>query len=418
MQHQSLIDCGLVRRASAGSTLADSDLVSSLSDDGNKGRGQSKNGCILKEVAVETASRFEVGRSKAEQLQELIRLRRARSGWLALLPTPLAKVAEYALTLRAAPRRRELVRNVLVSLFFSAISILNAQLRLAIILSSLGLLANLSILLTRNMPQKKIIPGQRSKMGAWSNESFRTALGLTGFFAVISFAVFRSALALLPPLVGYVKLRVSLAGSIVFSGIATSYFEVFEEHAQGGWRWRRAMEGYLPDRLEARLKARANGQVAGTDEVYDYRYDPMVHEFPARQRMPRLQEPGADIDDDENKLAYDDMGDLGNKSKPPNPRTFEVQQHYDNWRRERKDSRKPTLTTLRSSDRHWVGVRGGMLEASLPGWVKNADRRAMQTRQWRNLTPNSQKDTTEFKPIEGPFSFRDKTPEWILDHYL
>ena len=90
----------------------------------------------------------------------------------------------------------------------------------------------MSILLTRNMPKVNVPMGMdRNRVVSWSDNSFRSAVGVTAFFSISSMIVFSSLLSLLSNVNLVQRIRTAMALSVLTTGIVYSQ----EEDDDGRW---------------------------------------------------------------------------------------------------------------------------------------------------------------------------------------
>jgi len=360
---------------------------------------------LLKDAADMTSRHFELSVSKSDQLRELkAQQLLSRSGLIRLVPQPLHKFIDYLTSLRKDPKSGELTRNVAVSVVFATVTMLNARARMATLYALVGNVAIMSILLARNMPKSNAPMGmEKNKVSSWSTSAFRTAVGVTSLFAAMGGLVTGGMSMLIPGLDSILRMRISLALSVLCSGYFTSFYEVFEEKSKNGWRWKRAAEGFLPADVQARLKQQVFG--AGDTpitELYDFAYDPQIDDYPP---LPRYLDEVNGVDSADG-LGIGGCGELDEDV---------AQQHYEDWKAERRDARKaPVLDAL--PEEKWVGSKAGMFieREDAPKWLNSAyEKNVLQANKWRGRPTKYVKDTTEFEKIEGPIGFRDKQPEWL-----
>jgi hypothetical protein len=358
---------------------------------------------VLKECARITSDHLELSVTKDEQLRELKRRQLAsRSGLMRLIPQGLHKYVDYLSSLRRDPKPSELIRNLAVSGVFATVAALNARARMAALYAGIGHLAIMSILLMRNTPKMNTPMGMESKSVSWSAAAVRSAIGVSMLFAAAGGMATAAALyflRFLPALEPSLRARIALAVSVLCSGLATSYYEVFEEKEKDGWRWKRALEGFLPEDVQARLKEQVFG-VADDPmmELYSFAYDPEVDDYPPRPKYVDELPPG--------EVSVGGSGELDEEV---------AQEHFTRWMADRRDARKAPVLDARPED-EWVGAKEGMfVEAdTVPKWLTSAyNKNVLQANKWRGRPARYEKDTAEFEPVEGPVGFRDKRPEWM-----
>lgn len=363
---------------------------------------------VLKRAALRTSSQLELKKPKSEQLAEIMRKRASeKPAWFAVLPKGLHKYCDYLLSLRKQPTSGQLIRNLFVASLFSFIALINSRARMAFMYAFLGQIANMSILLTRGMPKSSVPMGMdRNQVNSWSGQSFRTAASITFITGALIGLISRGALALLPELVGTTKMRIAFAISVLFTGFFTSHFEVFEEKSKGGWRWKRALEGYLPEALSAQLEQHLFGKQEKNVDFYDFEYDPMIDDFPPKPKY--LDEVDPDAPQSGAAVAGSNESQLDET---------ECAEHYSRWRQMRRDSRRPPIEKA-NSEEPWLGGKAGLFLRTIPSWLKNSyNRYVVKGHSWRGQKKRFEKSYAEFKPIEGPVICRDRSPDWLLDQF-
>ena len=194
-------------------------------------------------------------------------------------------------------------------------------------MSLTGNVAVMSILLTRNMPKVNVPMGMdRNRVVSWSDNSFRSAVGVTAFFSISSTIVFSSLLSLLSNVNLVQRIRTAMALSVLTTGIEmmmmmtivlmmimiqmikgnhifhcsigymTSFYEVFEEKDKNGWRWNRAVEGILPEDVQAKLKEQVFGNSnAPLYETYQFDHNPQIDEYPPLPKYIDEVEPAVEV---------------------------------------------------------------------------------------------------------------------------
>lgn len=353
---------------------------------------QLTNNGFLSNVAREVTAQMELGRSTEEQYREIQRRKfMQRNGLIRFFPSFMHKYVNYLISLRKDPKPAELARNTAVGLFFSMLTIYNTGKR-AFTFAFIGNLMALSILLARNQPVSSE-PLVDKRAATWSVQSYYAATAISLLFTVPATLITRGLMQLISTVPPKLKWTIAFGAGIITSSIGTSWFEVFEEVGKGGWRWKRSQEGFLPEDMEKELKERLSKKDK-TTQAFDFAYDPDVEENAVSQ------------DDDDKREATFDM-DMEKEIE-----------HYDNWFKERRDSRKPPLRYLESRNDVVLGTTGGANEPFLPkkpaSWMVEPFVQSIKdTNRWREIKPRFVKDYSEFEPIKGPFGFRDKTPEWL-----
>lgn len=360
---------------------------------------------LSQHAAMRTADKFELGKTKSEQLEDLKRKKlMQRSGLMKLVPKPLQKYVDYLASLRKDPESGDIPRNMAVSAIFAFITMINARARMAFIYSFIGNVAVMSILLTRNMPKLNVPMGMDSRRVVnWSQSAFRTAVGVTALFAVVSGFLMGGLLSVLPLTLSLQqKLRGSMAFSVLAAGYCTAWYEVFEEKGKSGWRWKRALEGYLSDEIQEKLRKQVYGD--GTDtsammtEEYDFAYDPQLDDYPP---LPKY------IDE------VDGSGGLAALSAGESIDEEESGEHFRKWYAARRDARKAPVMEA-ESDEPWLGGKKDLFVKNPPKWITAAYKKnVLKANSWRDKPAKYEKDTSEFEPITGPIGFRDKRPEWL-----
>ena len=77
----------------------------------------------------------------------------------------------------------------------------------------------MSILLTRNMPKVNVPMGMdKNRVVSWSDNSFKSAVGVTAFFSITSAIVYTSLLSLLSNINLVQKLRTAMALGVLTTG--------------------------------------------------------------------------------------------------------------------------------------------------------------------------------------------------------
>lgn len=356
--------------------------------------GDNPNMSIVLAAAKKTEEMFELSKSKEQQLDELKRRQlKTRSSIMKLVPQGLHKYVDYLQSLRIKPKPSELTRNLGLGAFFSFIVQCQPTARHAIMYLIVGQLIMVSALLTRNSPQYKVVPGmERRKPATWSSNSFKTAVAIALSSAGTAFVLVRLMCNLIP-MPAALRGKLATIASIMSSAYITTFFEVFEEKNKNGWRWNKALKGSLPGEVEASLSAQVFSDKAMVD-TYDFQYDPQIDDFPPAPKF---------VDDlPENQVIAN--GEIDE---------VEAKQHFDGWMAVRREARKPPVTEA-PPETPWVGGKAGMYVKNIPTWLSNAyNNKVLNANKWRNKTAKYAKDYTEFQPIEGPFGFRDKRPEWL-----
>lgn len=232
--------------------------------------------------AQKTAFHLELGKSKREQLIELRQDRlKERSGFVRLLPLAMHKYFDYLNSLAVKPSKKDLVKNLTMGAFFTFVVFANKALRTSFMYSIVANFIFISTMLTRNIPEQVVQPGMgRRRVGTWSGESFRTAVGITYFFYLTTALLSSSVLSVFPIAVN-TKLKTTICLSVLSTSYFTAFYEVYEEKGKGGWRWKKSLEGTNLSDVDALIERTSKNSTMA--DVYDYAYDPMVEEFPPRQ---------------------------------------------------------------------------------------------------------------------------------------
>jgi hypothetical protein len=359
---------------------------------------------MLKDAAAMTSAHLELSVTKDEQLKELKRQQLiSRSGPMRLIPQALHKYVDYLTSLKKEPKASELIRNIAVSAVFATVTMLNMRARMAAMYSVIGNIAIMSILLARGMPKSSMPMGMdRNRVVNWSPSAVRSAVGVSAFFALTGGLAVGGALQFLPlpAMEATLKIRAALAASVLWSGFCTSYYEVFEEKDKNGWRWKRALEGFLPADVQAKLREQVFGVAdSPMTELYDFAYDPQIDDFPPKPKYLDEVEGG--------EVSVGGSGELDED---------ESRAHFEKWRDDRRDARKAPILDARPEEK-WIGSKAGMFVEpdKVPGWLNAAyNKNVLQANKWRGKPAKYVKDTAEFDPIEGPVGFRDKRPDWMI----
>ena len=354
-------------------------------------------------AALHTAAQFtgtslELGKTKEEQIKDLRRQRlNSRPSYMKVIPQSLHKYVDYFLSLRIQPEKSELTKNVALGGFFSFVVWVNQSARSSFMYFVVGNLAILSSLLTRNMPSREITPGmdKNKKVAGWSPTSFKTAAAIT-ILTTVGIALMTLAVSMVLPITLDSKFKTAMFFSMLGVSYFTSFFEVFEEKSKNGWRWRKAVEGELPDDPTRQLTEGL--KETELKDLYEYEYDPEIDEYP---RKPKY------IDEIDGSGDPTIAGGSGEIDEPAE------QSNYEEWKVWRKDSRRPPVEEA-APETPWVGSREGMYVNKFPNWLKSAyNKNVLNANQWRNKPLRFIKDYQEFEMIEGPVGFRDKRPSWF-----
>ena len=206
-------------------------------------------GALVKMAAITASNQLELSKTKAEQLKDMKQRRMMqRNGVMKMIPQKYSRYVDYLTSLRKDPSKRDLTRNILISVVFSFIITNNQRARMAALYAVVGNMMIASILLTRNMPKVDTPMGMdKKRVVNWSKNAFRTAVGISFLAAIPTTLLSAGIMSTFTSLAYIVKARASLSIGVLTSAIATTFFEVFEEKGKNGWRWKRAMEGSLSD---------------------------------------------------------------------------------------------------------------------------------------------------------------------------
>jgi hypothetical protein len=360
----------------------------------NKRLSGGKDSLFLPSAAKKAAFHLELGKSKSEQLIELKKERlQQRSGFVKMLPEASHKYFDYLNSLYIKPVKSDIVRNLSLGAFFSMIIFANRAIRSGFMFANVAQMMLISTMLTRNIPEEPVQPGMgRRRVATWSGNAFRTAVGIALFYYVGAFALVGSLVSIFPiPFAE--KFKAALMASTMASAYYTTFYEVYEEKGKGGWRWKKSLEGTSISDVDA-LIVRNSKETKMTD-AYDYAYDPMIDEFPPQQIY---------IDEIPGQVVPPSAGDMDEG---------EWRDHYDSWKRERKDARRAPIVEA-PPETPWVGGKAGMYVKKVPNWIGSAYKQSvLGMNKWRGKKPKHERDISEFQPIEGPLGFRDKSPEWL-----
>ncbi len=91
----------------------------------------------------------------------------------------------------------------------------------------------------------------------------------------------------------------------------------------------------------------------------------------------------------------------------------ESRNHFENWKTERQNARRPPVTDV-PPETPWVGGKAGMF-VKPPEWLSSAYVKGLKkVTKWRGVETKYKKDFSEFVvATPGPFGFRDKHPDWL-----
>lgn len=360
----------------------------------------------LQEAARQTAIRLELGKSQEEQMREMRQQRLAeRSTIMKLVPQGLHKYIDYLASLKITPKKKEVTKNVGFGAFFCFITWVN-QGRSSFMYFIVGHLIILSTLLTRNMPRKEVTPGanKNKKLASWSKNSFRTAAAIITLLTATAAIVASAVMSLLPvPFPG--KVKAVMTSSLLSTSYFASFFEVFEEKATNGWRWKKAMEGSAAISSTATnamgggsaLEEKIGQKISKLADLYDNAYDPEIDDYPP---LPKY----IDEVEDPEQVIKGGSGELDED---------EALEHFQAWSAERKSANRKPIEHA-PPETPWVGSKKGMYVTNIPAWLSNAyQKNVLASNNWRDKPTKFVKEYTDVEPIEGPVGFRDKRPQWL-----
>lgn len=361
---------------------------------GSSNIGLGKNS-ILSRSALRTASAFDVGKSKEDQLKELQDIRNnERPGFLKFVPESFNRYFDYLKSLEKVPKKSEKTRALFLGAFFSFVVWMNASARSSFMYNVIGNLMLLSALLSRGQPQIENKPGMpRRQPASWSAMAFRTALAIQFIFSVpVSFLVMLLTYPL--PLSGNIRNKLAMSTGLLTASYFTAKYEVFEVKGKGGWRWKKAMED-----IQSQDEKILADQVMKTEkEMYDYDYDPMIDDYPYQMKY---------LDELDGGLEAPGVGGTGTLDED------EAAEHYASWKSDMKNSRRAPIEYV-DPEEPWVGGKKDMYVDKVPKWLGEAyENNVRNANQWRGKPTIHEKDTSEFDDIAGPKGFRDKRPDWL-----
>jgi len=224
---------------------------------------------------------FELNKSKKEQLEALKQTRLENKKQLfRFIPEFLHKYVDYFNSLKIVPKKNEQTRSLAFSAFFSFVVWANQGARSSFMYFVVGNLITMSMLLQRGMPQMKLIPGQRQQAGTWSSMAFTTAVALSLLFIVPSSLVTFVVSGIIPGLDVSARAKAAMIFGLFGNAYLSSFFEVFEDKSKNGYRWNKAVKGYLEPNLEAKLNKKVFGKQQSLDSYHLIPYDPDVDENP------------------------------------------------------------------------------------------------------------------------------------------
>lgn len=224
---------------------------------------------------------FELNKSRKEQLDELKQTQlENKKGPFKYMPEFLHKYIDYVNSLKIIPKKSEQTRAFAFSAFFSFVVWANQGARSSFMYFVIGNLITMSMLLQRGMPQMKLIPGQRQQAGTWSSMAFTTAVALSLLFIIPSFLAAFFVTAIIPGMDVSARAKAAMIFGLFGNAYLSSFFEVFEDKSKNGYRWNKAVKGYLEPNLEAKLNKKVFGKQPNLDSYHLVPYDPDVDENP------------------------------------------------------------------------------------------------------------------------------------------
>ena len=382
---------------------------------------------LLRDVADFTAAHFELSLTKEEQLKEINEKQlRKRNRIISILPQFLHKYIDYLDSLKKPPSSSELFRNMGIGSIFAMITMLNQNIRMASMYSFIGHMAIMSILITRNIPttassNNNLNPSGVNNKITWSNTSIRTGFALCIFFALLGGGSIYPILSLFPVSTS-IKLRVSLAGSIVLSSVLSSYYEIYESKSQNGQRWRKAVEdnniySNIHSKIHTNTNTKLNQQHQQQQEkeedeqvqhpvydTYDYSYDPEIDDYPTQPKyLDELDTPGSSTTNHASNI------DTENDYKDE-----KGHEEYEKWLINRQNKHRQPLLETNNTDTNRENISKVLIDSNkIPKWLDNAyHKNVLELSKWKLLKTKIKKNE-EKERIQGPMGFRDKKPEWL-----
>jgi len=351
---------------------------------------------MLKFAAIKTGYHLELGKSKDEQLRDIKKVQLSkRTGVTKFVPQILHKYIDFLQSLRIQPSKQDLFRNGALGCFISFVIWANMSARSSFMYFVIGNLATISLLLARNMPQVKLAPGmEKRKVASWSGNAFKAAVAITLLHTAAT-ALVTGLFTLLLPLNNTVRAKAAMIASMLGTAYFTAFYEVFEEKSKNGMRWAKSLEGNMTPDLKERLATQFFGSKELGDK-YDYAYNPQVDDYPP---LPKY------LDEVEGKAML-----TGGSNEIDEEESL---QHYDDWHKMRRDSRKAPVEYA-APETPWVGSKKGLYVKKIPTWLSTAyHNNVLKANNWRNKPRKYVKNVAEFELIDGPIGFRDKKPEWL-----
>lgn len=368
------------------------------------------DGTALLDNEVRTLSmQLSTPESQDEMVQQLkLKKERKSQGLFAFAPSVVKPFINYLIANYKKPKLSELQGNLLYGLFFALLIIFDSSGR-TVIFTAAGYCALASRILFRNMADAKTNPdavqGGRSVLDSiqFSTQSLIAATLITTFFGVSGSFLARLIVSLIPGLAkSKMKGPLISAFGMIPAAIGISYFEVFEDVANTGSRWKKAQDIVAKVDFDSELAATdLSEKDAEQTETYDFEYDPDIDDYPgAAQRYQH------DID-----IMYNPEKKAEINRELFNP---DDAKHYEEWEIALKDMQVPPLMPDDVND-NFVGAEDTFLTAKGPKWVRKIYmEESRRGSKWKNIEQVF-KSNLEKDPITGPPGFRDATPKWIKD---
>jgi hypothetical protein len=384
----------------------------------------------LKEAAVQTSNQFELGLTKAEQLAALrAKASLARSGWLRFFPPYAQKVFDFTKSLLVKPDKAELRRNAGIGLLFVWMCGMNSNVRGALGFYGMGLAVALSQLLMRNMPQKdpaaeeagttnKFVAAalNRDVITFTSSSAFRHALLFTLAFSVPAFSAAQMLTRFIFPSMtsDSTKLFLSMALSLIATFTGNSYFEVFEEKGQGGWRWEQIEEQWSEENLKRFTIPKFTE--AQFTQLYDYELTPAMIDEGMAEKIFAISANATNVEDDAN--AEEELVAEADKTQE-----MLAEEHYQKWLAGQKEKKRISELRGVTMDDANIGTKKGFLVniSSVEPHIHDLYHKAFDnpfSKEHDEYERKSVKDIVPKQPdgedyVPGPLYFRDVRPKWL-----
>lgn len=395
----SLMQTGFERRLYSEQDRFDSRLNEVKSDiDGT---------ALLDNEARTLSMQLSTPESQDEMVQQLkLKKERKSQGLFALAPSVIKPYINYLFANYKKPKTSELQGNLLYGLFFALLIIFDSSGR-TMIFTAAGYCALATRILFRNMQSAKPnpdIPAGRSVLDSiqFSTQSLIAATLITTFFGVSGSMFARLIISLIPGLNrSQLKGMLISAAGMIPAAVGVSYFEVFEDAANTGSRWKKAQDMSAKVDFDSELAMDLSVKDAEKTEPYDFEYDPDIDDYPgAAQRYQH------DID-----IMYNPEKAVEINRELFNP---DDAKHFAEWEIALKDMQVPPLMPDDVDD-DFVGAEDTFLTAKGPKWVRKIYmEESRRGSKWKNIEQVF-KSNMEKDPITGPPGFRDATPKWIKD---